>query len=291
MMAGEVCVLDVSHGDKVGKVREICLTDTKKEDIPQVEIHDDEYCMSHKKRGKMIIINQKRFHRDLRKEGIVDREGSDMDCRALKGIFRKLGFDVHVHANVHAQSLLDIMSKAAAEDHGDRDCFACAILSHGEEGIVYGHDKKVPIADIVRPFVGDNCPSLVNKPKLFFIQACRGMKFDHGTEVGVDMTDGPELQLGDVISLPVEADFLFAYSTVSGYFSWRNAGRGSWFIQSLVKNLEQYEKKRVDLVRLLTRVNKDVALDFESINDEVEIFNRAKQVPCITSMLTKKVYL
>ena len=30
------------------------------------------------------------------------------------------------------------------------------------------------------------------------------------------------------ISLPTEADFLYAYSTVPGYYSWRNSARGSW---------------------------------------------------------------
>ncbi|KAL3864304.1 hypothetical protein ACJMK2_005996 [Sinanodonta woodiana] len=291
MMSGEGCVLDVSNGDQVDKVADLHIADIKNKDIPKDEIDDDEYIMSHKKRGKMIIINQKLFHRELRKDGINEREGTDVDYKALRETFRKLGFDVQTHVNVHAKSMLEIMSKAAAEDHGDRDCFACAILSHGEEGMVYGYDRKVPIADLVRPFIGDNCPSLDNKPKLFFIQACRGMKFDHGTEVGVDMTDGPEVQLGDSISLPGEADFLFAYSTVSGYYSWRNSGRGSWFIQSLVKNLDLYGKKKVDLVKLLTQVNKDVAQNFESTNDEEEMFNRAKQVPCITSMLTKKIYL
>jgi len=38
--------------------------------------------------------------------------------------------------------------------------------------------------------------------------------------------DGPGE--GNDISLPSEADFLYAYSTVPGYYSWRNSQRGSW---------------------------------------------------------------
>jgi len=43
-----------------------------------------------------------------------------------------------------------------------------------------------------------------------------------------------------VNKLPMEADFLFAYSTVSGYFSWRNSTNGSWFIQSLCNYILNY---------------------------------------------------
>lgn len=41
-------------------------------------------------------------------------------------------------------------------------------------------------------------------------------------------TDGPPDCYGNDISLPTEADFLYAYSTVPGYYSWRNSVTGSW---------------------------------------------------------------
>ena len=44
------------------------------------------------------------------------------------------------------------------------------ILSHGEEGTVYGTDGPVEIKDLVEPFKGHRCQSLAGKPKLFFIQ-------------------------------------------------------------------------------------------------------------------------
>ena len=56
------------------------------------------------------------------------------------------------------------------EDHSDADCFVCAILSHGEEGEVYGTNGKLKIEKIVGMFKGDVCESLVEKPKIFFIQ-------------------------------------------------------------------------------------------------------------------------
>ena len=54
---------------------------------------------------------------------------------------------------------------------------------------------------------------------------------------GMDVPDGP--QASSKVSVPAEADFLYAYSTVPGYYSWRNSAKGSWFIQSLTKIFEE----------------------------------------------------
>lgn len=59
---------------------------------------------------------------------------------------------------------------SARNEHRNSDCFVCTILSHGEEGSVYGTNGKLPIADVFEPFNGHNCPGLVEKPKIFFIQ-------------------------------------------------------------------------------------------------------------------------
>ena len=43
-----------------------------------------------------------------------------------------------------------------------------------------------------------------------------------------DATDGPADNRTNDISLPIESDFIYAYSTVPGYYSWRNSRNGSW---------------------------------------------------------------
>jgi len=58
----------------------------------------------------------------------------------------------------------------AAKDHSDADCFAMAILSHGDDGIVFGTDKEIRIDNLIAPFKGKKCESLLGKPKLFFFQ-------------------------------------------------------------------------------------------------------------------------
>ena len=46
----------------------------------------------------------------------------------------------------------------------------------------------------------------------------------------VDATDGPADDRTNDISLPAESDFIYAYSTVPGYYSWRNSRNGSWLV-------------------------------------------------------------
>ena len=58
----------------------------------------------------------------------------------------------------------------AQEDHTNNDCFVCAILSHGDSGIVYGTDAVIQLETLFEPLKGRHCQSLVGKPKVFIIQ-------------------------------------------------------------------------------------------------------------------------
>ena len=63
--------------------------------------------------------------------------------------------------------------------------------------------------------------------------------------------------------LQIDSDFVMAYSVIPGQYSWRNRKRGSWFIESLDACLEKYASSK-DLLSILTRVNKKVAIEYES---------------------------
>ena len=59
-------------------------------------------------------------------------------------------------------------------NHEEYDCFGCAILTHGGDGdVLYARDQKMKLTDFTSPFSADVCPSLAEKPKLFFIQVGR----------------------------------------------------------------------------------------------------------------------
>lgn len=122
----------------------------------------------------------------------------------------------------------------SSQDHSKYASFACVILSHGEEGVIYGTDGPVLFDKLIEGMKGNGCRTLVGKPKLFFIQvssspvslifliipgfiqmfcscqACRGSLFDEGLEIEHDAREDESEKI------PLEADFLYAYSTTPG---------------------------------------------------------------------------
>ncbi|KAG1954935.1 caspase-7 [Pimephales promelas] len=247
-----------------------------------------QYKMSHQSRsiGKCIIINNKNFDD---KTGMNVRNGTDRDAGELFKCFRSLGFEVCIYNDQTCKNMERLLKEVSEEDHSDRSCFACILLSHGEEGMIYGTDGAIPIKSMTSLFKGDMCKSLVGKPKLFFIQACRGSEFDDGIQTDSGPSnDTIETDANPRHKIPVEADFLFAYSTVPGYYSWRNPGRGSWFVQALCNVLDEFGKQ-LEIMQILTRVNYKVATSFESWSEDPR-FSEKKQIPCVVSMLTKELY-
>lgn len=157
-------------------------------------------------------------------------------------------------------------------------------MSHGESGLLHSTDSLYPVDMLWTPFTGDRCSSLAGKPKLFFIQACRGVRLDKGVKI-IHETDSKRT----TYSIPAYADIMVAYSTYDGFYSWRNPDSGSWFIQALCEELDLHGRTR-DLLSLMTFVNRRVAIEYQSYVPENEKFHAKKQIPSIVSMLTRLVY-
>ncbi|KAG9467299.1 hypothetical protein GDO78_015204 [Eleutherodactylus coqui] len=238
------------------------------------------YKMDYPEMGLCVIINNKNFHPSTH---MGMRNGTDLDASRLYNTFKSMGYKVEVYNDQKCTDIFGRLKKVSEDDHSNRASFVCALLSHGEDGKLYGVDDCLPIKTLTGLFRGDRCKTLVGKPKLFFIQACRGTDLDPGVE-----TDGGSESSEETYRIPVEADFLYAYSTVPGYYSWRNTVNGSWFIQALCEMLKLHGKN-LELVQILTCVNHMVALEFESCSTQIE-FHAKKQIPCVVSMLTKALY-
>lgn len=242
-----------------------------------------DYNMNHRNRGVCIIFDIETFN-PARK--LPRRHGSKVDSNGLFNLFRAMSFDVILFKDITATEIrcqLDYYSKL---DHSNNDAFACCILTHGEHGQLWGTDQRFPVDMIFNHFLGDVCPTLVGKPKMFFIQACQGDRMDSGVPVlsqeALDSTT-------TYFKIPTHADFLIAYSTLPGFYSWRNTQDGSWFMQALIRVLSDYHQD-LDLLTMLTIVNHRVAY-YKQSNATTPEFNDKKQVPCITSMLTRRVFL
>ncbi|XP_043829285.1 caspase-6 [Dromiciops gliroides] len=185
----------------------------------------------------------------------------------------------------------------STSSHVDADCFLCVFLTHGEGNHIYAYDAKIDVQKLTTMFKGDRCQTLVGKPKIFIIQACRGDQHDvpvipldvvdhHTDKEGVNET---EIDAASVYTLPAGADFLMCYSVAEGYYSHRETVHGSWYIQDLCEILRKYGSS-LEFTELLTLVNRKVShrrVDFCKDPNGIG----KKQVPCFSSMLTKKLYL
>uniref|UniRef100_A0AAG5DUU8 Uncharacterized protein n=1 Tax=Anopheles atroparvus TaxID=41427 RepID=A0AAG5DUU8_ANOAO len=253
--------------------------------------HEETYNMTHKRRGIAVVINQVRF------KGMKQRDGSDRDRDNICAALETLQFDVQVFDDLSRDKLFGALQLIADEDHSQHDCLVVVVMTHGSEDVLYASDSTYKVDRLWELFLGDACPSLLGKPKLFFIQACRGEKFDEGVLVQVDSVmmdtvDARSAQEGQrplQYVIPTMADLLVMYSTYKGHYSWRNPTNGSWFVQSLSRELQANGGSK-ELLQLLTTVSRRVAYDYQSFVPDNAKMDAMKQMPCIVSMLTKAVF-
>ena len=251
------------------------------------------YEMNSVPHGIALIINNEKFQRQSM------REGTEIDEKNLILAFRYLGYTVQVHRDCGAEKICDIMEGIRMKDHSNYDSFVCCILSHGKEGQIYGSDSvMVSLDDITTKLNGDNCPSLLEKPKIFFLQACRGKMKDKGARVGHDgdeiepekeeepetrvMSDsGLRIATDSDSKIPDAADFYFGYATPFGHVAWRDLDNGSWYISELCRSMASYgtHAKLEDIMKI---TNSEVG----GVYSNVEF----KQSPEATTRLRKDVF-
>ena len=243
--------------------------------------HATEYNMRHPNRGFALIFNHEFFDNQTLKA----RAGTNVDAENLAAVLRNLRFDVQIFKDYKLKEMHSKIEEYAALDHSQNDCILIAILSHGELGYIFAKDIQYKLDNIWSPFVANRCPTLAGKPKLFFIQACQGDQLDGGVTL-VNRTETDSGGSSMSYKIPTHADFLIAYSTIPGFYSWRNTTKGSWFMQCLCEQLRK-NGKNFDILTLLTFVCQSVAFDYESNTPDCVTMHQQKQIPCITTMLTR----
>ncbi|XP_030843398.1 caspase-3-like [Strongylocentrotus purpuratus] len=177
------------------------------------------------------------------------------------------------------------------------------LMSHGNKHGISGTDLDVvTIQEIKSKFSGRKCPALLGKPKIFFIQACRG-NMPTKSALG---TDDPKRLMGDIDScsskrptddaldidgdVPDNADIYVAYATSEGYFSIRHDVDGSWFIQSLCEELIAHVHID-DLDTMMNRVTRRVTGLTGSVTDDEGNETMTLQTPDISKQgIGKKIY-
>ncbi|KAI8511946.1 Casp10p [Branchiostoma belcheri] len=140
------------------------------------------------------------------------------------------------------------------DENTDEDFFICCIMSHGTQGKVFATNGfGVDILDILAFFKGRNCPTLMGKPKLFFISACQGDKDQALEREGIYSDESPSPILAYLSS---EADFFLALATVPGYVSYRGED-GAHFVNVLTKVLKE-DGQSHDLMSMMATVSREL---------------------------------
>ena len=98
--------------------------------------------MNHKKRGKALIFNHKKFKTRAGSQGAPkERHGTDIDAEALKKTLDSFGFETDLHKDLKKTSIDDFLENLAEEDHKDSDCILVAVLSHGDKDKISAKDE------------------------------------------------------------------------------------------------------------------------------------------------------
>ena len=260
--------------------------------------------MTSKPRGIALIINNEKFDlttestpKEQEQEKLDARVGSSEDVKALEKLFEALDFKVKTERNKGKKQILDLLYDVSQHDHKDYDCFVLWLMSHGQDGQFYAADGQTVEIDTVRDYFNSKkCITLKGKPKIIFIQACRGSQKGHGvvadapqspTEQGKEPSTNDNEEASDIgfnfklsKAIAEHADFLIANSTISGYASFRNPLKGSRFVRCIVEVFQEYACQE-DLLSMLTMVN-------QRISEMGEMKTKQVSEPAYT--LTKKLF-
>ncbi|XP_078143501.1 caspase-2 isoform X2 [Centroberyx gerrardi] len=269
------------------------------------------YRMGSSPRGFALVISNVTFD-PCAAPDLDPRKGGEVDEEVLRKVFTELDYLVTVRRDLTAQGMqMCIEQFCRRPDHRTVDSCVVCLLSHGVEGAVYGTDGQLLQLDwVFESFDNAHCPLLQNKPKMFFIQACRGEEMD----CGVEQIDGPERtcspsceqrdagregegdadsrQRGEMgrprIKLPQRSDMICGFASLKGTAAMRNTKRGSWFIQEINTAL-RLRARDTHLADILVQVNGRIK-EREGYAPGTA-HHRCKEMSEFTSSLCKDLYL
>lgn len=243
---------------------------------------EDFYMLDRQPHGMCVIFNNYNFYHPCdESKAHPYRGGANIDQGNLLQTFKYLRYNVVVKENLTAIEMQDAIFGFAQMDHTNFDSFVCCILTHGEANVVHGADSQEVNLQQFAATV-KLCPSLREKPKLFFVQACRGELESKGLEIQKDSPPSGPVQTPTITAtIPQDADFFFGYATPTGSAAYRSKRHGSWYISQLCKVLVNYAYTD-NLSSMMKKVNNEVSDAYTK-----EGF---KQCPEYVDRLRKKVH-
>ena len=208
------------------------------------------------KNGIVLIFNNQNFSDYPFRE----RHGSNDDVTRISKTFNYQNYNIAAHINCTVDDFRLRISEYATRDYSDVDCFICFIMSISVNGKILGSDSnEIDMYEFVDPLKEND--SLLNKPKLFFINAESENNFS---------IYRPDTNISN-------RDFLLSLYVETGFRSYRNQTSGSVYIQTLCDVIDE-RNDSTDIFHVLMEVNR-------------RMIARDRRMPSFVNSLTMPFYL
>ncbi|XP_033728501.1 caspase-7-like [Pecten maximus] len=213
----------------------------------------------------------------------------------FKPKFKEIGIDDEMMISCFEKELQDVAQ--AISTCPKVGAFLCVFLGFGGSEYVYlGREKKKEIqkmefADVVKHFNGENCKSLVMKPKMFFVQA----ETTNPPTPRSGQFGGTDAEVG-WIRIPIQADIFVYFSSALAGEIWNEVPVNntdeqnvmSRFVKLLCCQLKELKpSSSIEIQKMVIRINSQIQqAEFkDNIKPPVDL------LPLTTSQLTKDLFL
>ncbi|KAL0153534.1 hypothetical protein M9458_051148, partial [Cirrhinus mrigala] len=146
---------------------------------------------SSQRKGSALLITNIKF------DYLSHRDGAEKDEENMEWLLRALGYSVEKHTNLSGEEIDGkVKNFSKRSEYRASDSTFVVIMSHGDRfdnkdailGVHYDPFKHPNdyffVEKIFSHLNSENCPALIDKPKVILIQACRG-----GHPGGVEVSD------------------------------------------------------------------------------------------------------
>ena len=205
----------------------------------------------------------------------TNQRGSQENQRPLLGVqhdydtmmitFKKLKYGVFGMRNIPREVLMAVIHEACTADLVYPESYRRIVFifsGHGLKNAICTHTGDILIKDIIEPFQPSSSPHLGSIPKLFFIDACRGVD----TMVPVVLARGGKDETK--IAAP-RGNIIVAYSTWMSYKAYECSQTGGIWMNLLAQQLLESEKSILDV---LIEVNRQLQqLQYSPLKDYIQV--------------------
>ncbi|KAJ6658696.1 hypothetical protein lerEdw1_019856, partial [Lerista edwardsae] len=235
--------------------------------------------MSRPKKSRALLIVNSYFYGST-SQRLSPRPGAEREARRLCRTLSDCNYEVQLCSDLTAKEIEDVYERECDADHGDY--FVSILSSHGEEGVIFDCEgQPVPLTQIFQAVSPPRCHKLAGKPKIFFIQACRGEQIDRGVWVETDSAEPQADSFSHYLSIPENTAVMFASSP--GYAAFINQWES--MLLGAFQELLNGEERDLELTRLMTRISGNVAM-----REARGQHGGGKEMPCFVTTMLKEVY-